>query len=78
MLLYSDSYLRDTLLVHTPEQDGPGNAARVFPLKEKRLGLSVHETEDLGVTADIELALFPPNYPSAVCSIELILTRHRF
>ena len=39
------------------EEDGPRNPAGVLALEEKRLGLSVDETEDLGVTADEDLTL---------------------
>jgi len=39
------------------EKNGPRDAARVLALKEEGLGLSVLETEDLGVTTDVELAL---------------------
>lgn len=50
--------LRDTLLVHAPEQDGPGDPAGVLALEEQRLGLAIEKPEDLGVAADIKLALF--------------------
>lgn len=51
------THLRDTLAVLATVQDGPGNAAGVLALEEEGLGLSVLETEDLGVTADVELTL---------------------
>lgn len=53
----SDAYLRDTLLVLAAEENSPGDAARVLALKEQRLGLALLEAEDLGVTADKDLAL---------------------
>lgn len=53
----SDAYLRDTLLVLATEENSPGNAAGVLALKEQRLGLALLEAEDLGVTADKDLAL---------------------
>jgi hypothetical protein len=43
--------------VLSSEKDGPRNATRIFALKEERFGLSVLESEDLAVTADVELAL---------------------
>jgi hypothetical protein len=43
--------------VRSPEEDSPGNAARVLALEEERLGLAILESEDLAVTADVELAL---------------------
>jgi len=51
------SYLRDTLLVLSAEQDSPGNSAGVLALEEEGFGLSILEAEDLGITADVELAL---------------------
>jgi hypothetical protein len=39
------------------EENGPGNAAGVLALEEEGLGLSVDETEDLGVTTDKDLSL---------------------
>ena len=52
------SYLRDTLLVLSSEEDGPCNSARVLALQEQRFGFTVLETEDLGVSTDVELALY--------------------
>lgn len=52
-----ETNLRDTLLVHAPEQDSPGDSARVLALEEQRLGLAVEEPEDLGVATDIDLTL---------------------
>jgi hypothetical protein len=49
--------LRDSLLVLPAEEDRPGNPAGVLALKEQALGLAVLESEDLGVTADVQLAL---------------------
>lgn len=49
--------LVDTLLVLATEKNSPGDPSGVLALKEERLGLSVHEAEDLGVTADKELSL---------------------
>lgn len=40
-----------------PVEDGPGNAAGVLALEEKRLGLAVLETEDLAVATDVQLTL---------------------
>lgn len=56
---YADvvSYLRDTLLVLSAEKNSPCNAAWVLALEEERLRLSVLETEDLGISTDVELAL---------------------
>lgn len=51
------SYLRDSLLVLSSEEDGPCDPARVLALEEQRLGLAVLETEDLGIATDVELAL---------------------
>lgn len=51
------SYLRDTLLVLSAEQDSPGNSAGVLALEEEGFGLSILEAEDLRVTTDVELAL---------------------
>ena len=39
------------------EQDSPGNSAGVLALEEEGFGLSILEAEDLGITADVELAL---------------------
>jgi hypothetical protein len=49
--------LVDTLLVLATEQNSPSDPSRVLALQEERLGLSVHEAENLGVTADEELSL---------------------
>ena len=54
--------LRDTLLMLPAEEDGPCNPAGVLALEEQALGLAILETEDLAVTADVQLAL---NMPSA-------------
>lgn len=58
--------LRDTLLVLATEQNSPGDPAGVLALEEQRLGLSVEETEDLGVTADEDLT--PTGVNLATCS----------
>jgi hypothetical protein len=50
-------YLRDTLLVLSTEENGPGDATGVLALKEERFGLSVLESENLAVTTDVDLAL---------------------
>ena len=50
-------YLGDTLPVLASEQNRPGNAAGVLSLEEERFGLAVAETEDLGVTTDVEFTL---------------------
>ena len=78
----SVSYLRDTLLVLSAEQDSPGNSAGVLALEEEGFGLSILESEDLGVTADVELALyfFPSAFHSAFSlSISLcpLVPRHQ-
>lgn len=52
-----DGLLGETLLVHPPVNDGPRDLARVLALQEQRLGLGVQESEDLGVTTDVELTL---------------------
>ena len=51
------TYLRDTLLMLSTEEDGPGNTTGVLALKEEGLGLAVLESEDLAITTDVELAL---------------------
>ena len=43
--------------MHSSEEDGPGYSAGVLALQEKRFGLAILESEDLAVTADVELAL---------------------
>ena len=48
------------------KEDGPGDAAGVFALKEEGFGFAVLEAEDLAVAADVELSLF--NVLSANCS----------
>lgn len=50
-------YLRDTLLVLSSEKYGPCDSAGILSLKEQRLGLSILESEDFAVAADVELAL---------------------
>jgi hypothetical protein len=50
-------YLRNTLLVLSSEKDSPGNATRVLALQEEGFGLAILESEDLAITADVELAL---------------------
>lgn len=39
------------------EKDGPCNATGVLALEEERFGLAILESEDLAITADVELAL---------------------
>ena len=56
-------YLRDTLLVLSAEENGPGDAAGVLALEEEGFGLAVLETEDLAVTTDVEFTLFSPYQP---------------
>ena len=51
------SYLRDTLPVLSPVEDGPGDAAGVLALQEERLGFAILESEDLAVATDVELTL---------------------
>lgn len=73
--------LRDTLAVLATVEDGPSYPARVLALKEKRLGLSVLEAEDLAVATDVQLTLLfkidisngsiPTKNPSNVCPIDI-------
>jgi hypothetical protein len=49
--------LRDTLAVLATEENSPCDAAGVLALKEKGLGLSTLEAEDLAVATDEQLAL---------------------
>ena len=44
-------------------ENGPCDLARVLALEEKRLGLAVLETEDLGVAPDVELSLYFGSVP---------------
>jgi len=46
-------FLGDTLLVHTPEENGPGDSARVLALEEQRLGLAIDEAEDFAVATNV-------------------------
>ena len=41
----------------SPEEDGPGNAARVLALQEQRFGFAILESEDLAIATNVELAL---------------------
>lgn len=50
-------FLSDTLAVLATVQDSPGNATGVLALEEEGLGFAVLETEDLGVSTDVELTL---------------------
>ena len=50
-------YLRDTLAVLAAVENSPGDAAGVLSLEEERLGLSVLESEDLAVAADVDFTL---------------------
>lgn len=52
-----ESYLSDSLAVLATVQDSPGNATGVLALEEEGLGFAVLETEDLGVSTDVELTL---------------------
>ena len=61
---FAATNLRDTLLVRPSVESGPVNLARVLALEEKRLGLSILESEDLAVATDVELALY--HNPSAI------------
>jgi len=47
------AYLRDTLLMHTSEQNSPGDSARVLALEEQRLGFAIDETEDFAVATNV-------------------------
>ncbi len=49
--------LRNTLLVHSSVQHGPGYSSRVLALKEQGFGFAILESEDLAVTTDVEFAL---------------------
>jgi len=51
------SYLRNTLLVLSSEENGPGNTTGVLALEEEGFGLSILESEDLAVATDVEFAL---------------------
>jgi hypothetical protein len=51
------AYLRDTLAVLSPVEDGPRNAAGVLALEEEGLGFAVLEPEDLAVATDVQLTL---------------------
>lgn len=52
-----ETNLRDTLLVHSSVKHGPGYSSRVLALEEQGFGLAILESENLAVTADVELAL---------------------
>lgn len=54
----SGTDLGDALLVLSTVKSGPCDATGVLALEEEGLRLAVLETEDLGVTTDVELALF--------------------
>jgi hypothetical protein len=41
-----------------PEERRPGDPTRVLALQEETLSLAILESEDLAVTADVELALY--------------------
>ena len=63
-------YLRDALLVLSPEEDGPGNTAGVLALEEQRFGFAILESEDFAVTTNVELALYTKSsafYSSPAC-----------
>lgn len=51
------SYLRDTLSPLSAAENGPGDAARVLALEEKRFGLAILKAKDLAVRANEDLAL---------------------
>lgn len=51
------SYLRNTLLVLSAEENGPCDATGVLSLKEEGFSLSILESEDLAITTDVQLAL---------------------
>jgi hypothetical protein len=51
------SYLRDTLLALSSEENSPCDTTGVLALEEEGLGLAILESEDLAVTTDVELAL---------------------
>jgi hypothetical protein len=44
--------------VLSSEENSPRDTARVLALEEEGLRLSTLETEDLGVTTDVDLALY--------------------
>jgi len=43
--------------VHSSVEHGPGYSSRVLALEEQGFGLAILESENLAVTADVELAL---------------------
>lgn len=49
--------LSETLLVHTPVDNGPCDLSGVLSLQEQGLGLGADESEDLGVTPNVKLSL---------------------
>jgi len=55
--LATSSYLRDTFPPLPAAQDGPGDAAGVLALEEKRFALAILEAEDLAVCTNEDLAL---------------------
>jgi hypothetical protein len=55
--IWNVPYLRNTLLVLSSEEDGPGNTTGVLALEEEGLSLAVLESKDLAITTDVELAL---------------------
>ena len=49
-------FFGDTLLVHSPVEDCPGDFSRVFALEEEGFGFGGVEAEDFAVAADKETA----------------------
>jgi hypothetical protein len=43
--------------VLSSEENSPGDTTGVLALKEQRFGLAILESEDLAITADVQLAL---------------------
>lgn len=55
--------------MHSSVERGPGYSSRVLALQKEGFGLAILESEDLAVTADVELALFQFNITSAMLSL---------
>ena len=51
------TYLRDTLLVLSSEENSPCDTTGVLALEEEGFGFAVLESEDLAITTNVELAL---------------------
>lgn len=62
---------RDTLAVLATVENGPRYPTRVLALEEKRLGLSILESEDLAVATDVQLTLKVTRIVSLYSSLRL-------